>query len=101
MDKAPSFAEKPQISRSGRDIEFTCSLVGRPLPSIEWSMNGQPLGANKSEPRIRVAEHALGDDVYRLTLKLSDPCEDDSGNYSVTARNALGTATANISLNLR
>ena len=104
-DRAPSFVEKPRIARTdGGDIEFSCTMVARPRASVQWSRQGQPLDIANLDPRLRVGESRADEndeDLYKLTLTLSQPCEDDSGSYSVMARNALGTMTANIGLNLR
>lgn len=79
-------------------------MVARPRASVQWSRQGQPLDIANLDPRLRVGESRADEndeDLYKLTLTLSQPCEDDSGSYSVMARNALGTMTANIGLNLR
>ena len=99
MDRAPSFTEKPKISRSGKDIAFQCALMAKPKPEVVWSRDGQPLIT--TDPRLVVATEEIGDDHYKLLLTLKDAVENDSGSYSVKVNNSLGSMTANIGLNLR
>jgi hypothetical protein len=75
---APSFAKAPEHLQMyvGQSFTFSAVASGVPQPSFQWQRNGQNIdGAAASE------------------LTLSNVSEQDSGQYAVIARNAVGAAT--------
>lgn len=68
------------VDRLG-DAAFSVTATGNPAPDFSWSLNGMEL-AGKTD----------------AALTLADVATSDAGIYTVTASNALGSASANVLL---
>ena len=76
-----------EISGSTVTLKFT--VTGTPIPLITWQFRGT--GRNTMSKRRRV----IGDVTY-LTIRLLQ--QEDDGEYTCTAINSLGSATASCQL---
>ncbi|CAB3388186.1 Hypothetical predicted protein, partial [Cloeon dipterum] len=70
--------------KTGSVARIECIVQGEPQPSITWSKDGRLLG---TRPSLKM--------FFRnglCRLQISDASPDDSGKYTCTATNAMGTA---------
>ena len=76
---APVITKQPQGVRivAGNTVTLTSGALGNPLPTFQWTKNGQNLPGKTSS-----------------TLTLTDVQPSDSGNYVLLATNSLGAATS-------
>ncbi|XP_069460947.1 neural cell adhesion molecule 1-like [Ambystoma mexicanum] len=66
-----------------------CLVMGHPKPQITWSRAGKPVRATEGK-------YTFNSDASELKIESVDDA--DKGEYTCTARNKLGQALANISL---
>ncbi|KAJ8952456.1 hypothetical protein NQ314_007532 [Rhamnusium bicolor] len=67
--------------RKTETITLSTTIVGNPEPTIEWFKDGKPI----TRPTPKKVEN-----TYALTIRNANP--DDTGEYTVKAKNSLGTA---------
>lgn len=75
-----------------------CILEANPVPDISW-FQGDKLIADSS--RIKMSRKATSKDSYILTLEITNPTQEDGGNYRCNAFNSYGESNANIALNFQ
>ncbi|NXC04914.1 HMCN2 protein, partial [Orthonyx spaldingii] len=92
LQSAPVVTVTPGEVRvpAGQRVLLHCAVSGEPTPSVEWQRDGEPLPEG---PHTRVLPNA--------TLLLLSVSHRDAGSYSCLARNALGSAVAHTSLDVR
>ncbi|NXF18043.1 HMCN2 protein, partial [Rhodinocichla rosea] len=92
LQSAPVVTVTPAEPRvhAGQQVLLHCAVSGEPTPSVEWQRDGEPLPEG---PQARVLPNA--------TLLLPFVTHRDAGSYSCLARNALGSAAAHASLDVR
>uniref|UniRef100_A0AAY5EH03 Ig-like domain-containing protein n=1 Tax=Electrophorus electricus TaxID=8005 RepID=A0AAY5EH03_ELEEL len=90
---APKFLEQPrsQNVNEGQDIIFSCEITGDPTPEIEWLKdNSLSVTSNMKLSRSK--------NVYKLEIQ--NATLEDSGKYTVKAKNQFGQCSATASLNV-
>ncbi len=75
-----------------------CILEANPVPDINW-FQGDKLIADSQ--RIKMSRKATSKDSYVLTLEITNPTQEDGGNYRCNAFNSYGESNANIALNFQ
>lgn len=78
---------KPVAVREGETVVLSTQIVGNPRPKITWLKDGKPL---------KTAVPKQDGDLHTLTLL--QPKLSDTGEYTVVAKNDLGTAETKASL---
>jgi len=94
LNKKPSFSEslKPAEICAGDRHRFECKVEGRPKPTVVWNKDGKVVIASN---RIRIME------VYGThSLVVSRADSNDTGVYSATATNHLGSESCTANLNV-
>jgi hypothetical protein len=66
----------------GDPAAFSCDVEGQPMPEISWHYNDQPI---KVGPQYR-----LIDEGYTFSLTLPQTTPENSGKYSLKAKNKFG-----------
>ncbi|XP_055958001.1 muscle M-line assembly protein unc-89-like isoform X2 [Patella vulgata] len=96
--EAPQFTEKPKVIQdpSGKKLSIECVCKAKPKPDLEWfkGTSSLKLGGRISST---VTEK---NGTYVIILEIQNFTAEDGGQYKVTAKNASGESSANISLNL-
>ncbi|XP_069047286.1 obscurin isoform X21 [Lepisosteus oculatus] len=89
---APRFLTRPKAFAVcvGRDATLSCTIVGNPVPAVNWEKGKQNI---TSGGRFKTVEDG---DVYRLTIY--ELTLDDSGQYICRAKNTVGEAYAAVTL---
>lgn len=93
MDRMLPVAEPPRFDRllsdiltdEGEAIEFECSVLGDPRPTVKWLLNNKEIGANE-----RIKFYYTPDGLVRLTIQ--NVSQADKGVYTVKATNSCGDA---------
>uniref|UniRef100_A0A3B5M7E1 Titin n=1 Tax=Xiphophorus couchianus TaxID=32473 RepID=A0A3B5M7E1_9TELE len=80
--------QKTVIAKAGDDIKVEIPVMGRPRPTISWQKDGAAL---KLTQRINVETTAA-----TVIISISECTRADSGVYTMTAKNIVGSVTENI-----
>lgn len=80
--------QKTIIAKAGDDIKAEIPIMGHPRPTISWQKDGSPL---KLTQRTNVESTAA-----TVILSLSECTRADSGMYTMTAKNIVGSVSDNI-----
>uniref|UniRef100_A0A3B5QFN7 Titin n=1 Tax=Xiphophorus maculatus TaxID=8083 RepID=A0A3B5QFN7_XIPMA len=84
--------QKTVIAKAGDDIKVEIPVMGRPRPTISWQKDGAAL---KLTQRINVETTAA-----TVIISISECTRADSGVYTMTAKNIVGSVTENIIIKL-
>ena len=82
------------------DISFSCTVSGKPPPTITWLKDGQPLLDKRVSQREISGFAEFQDSAINSTLFLSVLTEQDSGRYTCRANNELGQTDMKVAYNL-
>lgn len=96
--KAPRFPKKPTIRQEGDLLIMECILEAHPVPDIVWYQGNDKINGST---RIKMSRKAISKDTYLLTLEITNPTQEDGGNYRCNAFNIYGESNANIALNFQ
>ncbi|EDW61837.2 uncharacterized protein Dvir_GJ20095, isoform B [Drosophila virilis] len=66
-------------------VRLTCQIVGYPAPEIHWYKDGQLISCD--------SRHLITAEGQFFTLEIAATTLDDSGNYTCTAKNELGSVS--------
>ncbi|XP_064551728.1 titin homolog isoform X6 [Drosophila montana] len=66
-------------------VRLTCQIVGYPAPEILWYKDGQLISCDR--------RHLITAEGQFFTLEIAATTLDDSGNYTCTAKNELGSVS--------
>ncbi|XP_030081339.1 titin isoform X17 [Drosophila hydei] len=66
-------------------VRLTCQIVGYPAPEILWYKDGQLISSDR--------RHLITAEGQFYTLEIAATLLDDSGNYTCTAKNELGSVS--------
>lgn len=80
--------QKTIIARAGDDIKAEIPVMGHPRPTLSWQKDGSPL---KLTQRTNVESTAA-----TVILSLNECTRADSGVYTMTAKNIVGSVSDNI-----
>uniref|UniRef100_A0A8C2DE08 Ig-like domain-containing protein n=1 Tax=Cyprinus carpio TaxID=7962 RepID=A0A8C2DE08_CYPCA len=91
---ALSFLVQPrsQNVNEGQNVTFTCEITGEPSPEIEWLKDNTVITITSNMKLSR------SKNVY--TLEIHNATIEDSGKYTVKAKNKFGQCSATASLNV-
>nr|CAB3264137.1 myosin light chain kinase, smooth muscle [Phallusia mammillata] len=95
QDRPPAFSQSllPAEVRVGNRIRFECKVEGRPKPTVVWNKDGKVVSASS---RVRIME------VYGThSLVISRTEAADSGVYSITASNHVGSDSCSAQLHIQ
>ena len=95
--EAPDVVQPLQsvTAKDGDHVQFQCVIVGNPQPDIAWFHSGK-LKKPSAEFR-QVYDAASG----VCCLDINEAFPEDTGRYTVVARNFVGSATSSADLNVR
>ena len=79
---------KPRLNTQAK---ATCQWSGVPKPTLAWSKNGNSLS---TRGRFTIEESVVGSDVYRSELKIQSLTLTDSGTYSCSINNIVGSESS-------
>uniref|UniRef100_A0A1A8V9L7 Connectin n=1 Tax=Nothobranchius furzeri TaxID=105023 RepID=A0A1A8V9L7_NOTFU len=91
---APHFLVQPksQNVNEGENVKFTCEVAGQPFPEVDWLKDNMSIPVT---PNIK-----LGRSRNIYTLEICEATTEDTGKYTVKARNHFGQCSATSSLNV-
>lgn len=91
----PEFTKVPEDVKSveGNTVTLEARISGKPEPEVLWLKDSTPLKQN--------ARYKMGEDNGTCRLTLLNCTADDSGEYTVEARNEAGLATCSCTLSLQ
>ncbi|KAF0296563.1 Twitchin [Amphibalanus amphitrite] len=78
--------------RSGQLLRVEIDIEGEPAPTVTWTLNGQPVPANK---RL-----TIDNQEYHSFFSLQRAKRSDTGVYVITATNTSGTDVAELDVNV-
>ena len=82
-------------------VTFVCSVFGLPLPNVTWLSNttGTPKQLSATSSGIHIVEVSTRE-MVSSSLTLTSPRRFDSGQYSCSSTNELGTVTVTGTLSI-
>ena len=79
-----------QVQNEGDSAFFTCQANGKPVPTINWYLNGAPVDeANKKKYNISMS--SLNSTSVTNTLTIMNVESADVGTYTCNASNVVST----------
>jgi len=95
--QAPDVVQPLQSAsaKDGESVQFRCVIVGNPAPDVAWFHCGKPV---KPSGDFRQAYDAASG---CCSLDIREAFPEDTGRYTVVARNCFGSATSSADLSVR
>jgi len=95
--RAPDVVQPLQSvgARDGEHVELRCVIVGNPRPDVAWFHCGRPVKATAEFRQWYDAE------TGQCCLEVREAFPEDTGRYTVVARNCFGAATSSADLSVR
>lgn len=92
----PNFITRPGdcTVNAGVTVQFSCHVIGDPIPNIEIFKNGNKIVANKTKYEISYKDG-------KITLIIKNVQKSDAGVYTFRATNSAGMASINVTLHVR
>lgn len=81
---------------AGQPVNMPAEITGLPLPKIEWSKNDVVI--DKTSDALKITKKEVSRTEAKTELSLPVAARGDTGTYTVTASNRLGTAYRNVNL---
>lgn len=82
--------QKMVIAKAGEDIKVEVPVYGRPKPTVSWQKDNQSL---------KVTQRTMTENTSTSTILIINEClRSDSGVYSMTGKNIVGSVTENITV---
>lgn len=85
---------KSAIARDGEPVRFECTIVGNPRPNIVWFHDVKVI-----RPSPDFLQFYNADNVCSLAIREAYP--EDTGRYTVVAKNTLAVATCSAELTVK
>lgn len=76
-----------RFARSGDQVSLSCSFSGKPVPRVQWTHDGSPVGASK---RLALSSATQRHQTLAFLNISSARVEDSIGEWTCRAVNALG-----------
>ena len=76
----------------GTSVTLTCSASGLHLPNITWTI------PDPENEQVIISQSTIGESFITSQLDISNTEQADTGNYSCTAENSVGSDTGYIFL---
>ncbi|XP_045531935.1 titin isoform X5 [Pieris brassicae] len=76
---------KDRVVTEGQAIEFSCKIVGKPIPTVQWYKEDRLIKPSKYFQMSRTADD--------YTLRISEAFPEDEGDYKCVAYNSAGRVT--------
>lgn len=91
---APNFTTRPRdcTVSTGVTVQFSCHVIGDPIPNIEILKNGKKFNTQNEE------KYAVSYKNGEISLTIYDVAPEDKGVYSFRATNSAGMASINVTL---
>lgn len=89
----PRFVKRlsPVTVMDGEKVTFTCQVVGKPIPKVQWFFNDQPVQEAKD---VTISQDSEG----ICMLAISEVFPENAGEYTCRAVNKIGEAICKTSL---
>ena len=87
IDLPPEFLDVVQY-KAGSSVKLWVGIVAQLLPSIEWLKDGKEL--------LLTSKLSVESTTDSTAILIKDAARSDSGSYEIKIKNILGSATANI-----
>ena len=81
------------VIHEGMSRTFACKATGYPIPTITWHRVGEP-----STDGVSMSENITGGSGSTANLVIRNASREDTGVYTCTANNSIGSDNRNISI---
>ncbi|XP_022215405.2 Down syndrome cell adhesion molecule-like protein Dscam2 isoform X3 [Drosophila obscura] len=86
-----------QTLQPGPTVSLKCVATGNPLPQFTWSLDGFPI---PDSSRFLVGQYVTIHDDVISHVNISNVKEEDGGEYTCTAQNAIGKVSHSAKVNI-
>jgi len=95
--RAPDVVQPLQSvsAKDGDNVQFQCTIVGNPQPDVLWFHAGKPVKLSGEFRAVQDSSSGV------CCLDIREVFPEDTGRYTVVARNCFGSATSSADLSVR